>query len=53
MRRVAGFGIGGVRIKCTWNDDIGDGGVSDGGGENNNNNNKHNVTRLMIQYAAS
>lgn len=39
-----------VRIKCTWNDDSGDGDVSDGGGDNNNENN---VTRLLIQYGAS
>jgi hypothetical protein len=38
-----------VRIRSTWNDDSGDGDVSDGGGDNN----KNNVTGLMIQYEVS
>ena len=42
-----------VGIKCTWNDDSGDGDVSDGGGDNNNKKKKNNVTRLMIRNGAS
>ena len=42
-----------VGIKCTWNDDSGDGDVSDVGGDNNNKKKKNNVTRLMIRNGAS